>query len=247
MWYYSMPRSILCREGTHFSTACQVQVPCDIETEVDWYWSPLNKSNVTHLFNDSNSNGAHVRALISPKEMCGSFNITTYDGTVITTSASLQHLYTLTLTGLSSDNAGYYWCQLRVVDTQDSMSGVVERNLLPSNLCYVDINDTGKECEYGDHKDIWKCAENLTSSTVNSLKQMQSELVTATQFTVSTILSSPIQTVSLSTNNKNSPFFKLQVRVIEVAFIAVIVICMLIIAILIGCLVYKHRKRKRTG
>ena len=237
MWYYEMPHSIVCREGTHFSTACQVKVPCEVETEVDWYWSPLGRPDLTHLITDSNPSGARVRSSSTP---CHGLNSTS-------TRPYLHHFYTLTLTGLSSENAGYYWCQMRVVDEWGSASGdgAAVPDILPSNRCYVGIaaKDMREECEYDDHSDVWRCAQGQTPSG-GCGSTARSELVTATQSTVSTM---PFPTVNPAHISEDSLLYKMRVTVIEAALIVVVLICMLIIAVLIGCLTCKRRKTRKRG
>ena len=138
-----MPESIVCQDGTYFSTACQVKAPCGVKTNVTWYWSPENKSNSSFVITDSSS--ARTRALHLQMDSCAN------------NSVMLYHFYTLTLAGLSSKNVGFYWCQLEIIDEKESNTAV--SNLLPSDKCHIGVDDKLPGCEYGKHKDEWKCAQ----------------------------------------------------------------------------------------
>ena len=233
MWYYDMPRSIECREGTHFSIPCQVRVSCDIKAEVDWYWNPLNKSNTTLLITDSSSNGTRVRALSLSQGTCN-----------LSATEMIDHFYTLTLERLNYDHVGYYWCQLRVDNSSAKSTG----DLLPSNQCYVSVGDTVKNCEYREHYDRWMCAQKPSAPT-GGIEEDLHIIISPTQ---TTIQNSPLPTVTVddkgpTDNGRDNPFSKMPVSIIEAAFLVTIIICTAIIVILICCLFHKYRKRRDSG
>lgn len=224
-----MPRSIECRAGRPFSTACQVKVPCSIETEVDWYWNPLYMPNKTLLIRNSGSNGTHIRAL--PYAIC-----TSNSSTLIT------RLYTLIRTELNHNHAGYYWCQLRVVNYR-GMNPVGE--LLPSNQCNVGVRDMTENCDYGEHTDTWMCAEkeSVTAGSGYSTQNVRPTLsVMLTTVSVSPTISVAID--SGPSDNSRDPFITMSVTILEMVFLVAVVICLVIIALLFCCLFRKHRKRR---
>lgn len=237
LWYYNMPRSIECREGTRFSTGCQVKVPCDVETEVDWYWSPQNMPNTSLLItNSAGSNGALVRAPMPSNAMCS------LNGLVL--------LYTLTLARLNNDHVGYYWCQLRVIGSGTSHVG----DLLPSSQCYVSIRNTTAKCDYGGHNNTWMCAQNQSMTTITATTTTASTdgetlhsvrpIPAVTQLST---LNSPQPTVDVNidkgpSDKNRDPLVQMPVTVIEVVLLVVIMICAAIVALLMGCLIHKHRK-----
>lgn len=230
LWYYNMPRSIECRAGTHFFTACQVKVPCNIETEVDWYWNPLNMPNKTLLITNSGSNGTRIKAL--PNAMCSS-----------NASTPIIRLYILSLTGLNNSHAGYYWCQLRVVNYRGS-NPVGE--LLPSNQCYVGVRDMAENCDYGEHTDTWMCAQKESVTAGSGYTQ---DIRPTLSVMLTLVSASPTVRIAIDSgpsDNSRDPFIEMSVTILEMVFLVVIVICMVIIAFLFCCLFRKHR-RGREG
>ena len=221
-----MPTSIICREGTRFSTACQVRVPCDVDIKVNWYWSPHNTSNVAHVVTDSDPSGVRIRELLSSQATCN------LNGT-----AMLHHFYTLSLSGLSENNIGYYWCQLKVINNDENF---VKGDLLPSNKCYVGIADSGEDCEYGNHSDMWMCAHNQTSPLSDHFEDNMYSI----QSTLDETKHTPSPTVTPSKKDNENSLIKMKVTIIEIAFLGVIVTCVAIIALLICCLVHRRRKER---
>lgn len=224
LWYYTMPSSIICREGTRFSMACQVRVPCDVEPEVNWYWSPHNAPNVAHMVTNSDTGGVRIRALLSSKATCN------LNGTTM-----LHHFYTLSLSELSEKNIGYYWCQLKVTNETNSARG----DLLPSNKCYVGIADSVGECEYGNHTDTWICARNKTTRISDSF-----EGVYTIEPTLLETQHTPSPTITPPKKNNENYLIRMKVTIIEVAFLCVTMTCVVIITLLICCLVRRRRKQR---
>lgn len=224
-----MPRSIECPAGTPFSTACQVKVPCSIETEVDWYWNPLNMPNKTLLITNSGSNGTRIRALHNA--ICSS-----------NASIPITRLYTLSLTELSYSHAGYYWCQLRVV-TYRGRNPVGE--LLPSNQCYVGARDMAENCDYGEHTDTWMCAQKESATDGGGYNAQNIRPTLSVMLTI--VSASPTVSIAIDSgpsDNSRDPFITMSVTILEMVFLVTIVICLVIIALLFCCLFQKHRKRR---
>ena len=228
-WYYNMPPRIECREGIHFSTACQVRVPCGVDTAIDWYWSPVNSSNSTLPISDSDSNGVRVRALTTSRAVCNR-----------NTSAVLQDLYTLTLARLNSEHAGYYWCQMKIVSSEISTVGY---HLLPSNQCYVGVRDTTEECDYAENRDTWMCAVKEINKDFSEYSYSVGPSRVATQS------ASPSPTVDVTAegepcDNDRGPSVMMSVTTTDIIFLVVIAMCVVIMVLLTACLICKHRKRR---
>ena len=229
LWYYSMPESIVCRDGTHFSTACQVKAPCGVKTNVTWYWSPQDTSNSTYIIRDSNN--TRMRALHSQTDSCTN------------NSVLLHHIYTLTLAGLSSKNAGFYWCQLEIAEEKESNAAA--RNLLPSDKCRVEVDDKLVGCEYGEHKDEWKCAQTLATVTNEDSEDVDAYGSRAPELLATVQRPSPTVTLH-DTSGRKTPPIKMQWTVMEVVLFVVVLLCVAIIVLLLVC-VFIKRKRKRAG
>ena len=222
MWYHSMPESIVCQEGTRFSTACQVKAPCGMKVNVLWYWSPENTSNSTGLVTDSSN--ARIRALHFQAAPCTN------------NSVMVHYFYTLTLAGLSSRNAGLYWCQLKITEEEGS-SGAVS-NLLPSDKCYVGVDDTLTGCEYGEHTDEWKCAQSKDSASPGGSEVFYSDVLIT--------IGGPFPTVAPQNTNGDNPPIRMQFTIMEVTLFGVVLLCIATMSLLLVCLFCRHR-RKRTG
>ena len=227
MWYYGMPQRIICQEGTHFSTACQVKVPCGVKIDVVWYWSPENLSNATQIITDSSN--ARLRALHSQATTCTN------------NSVMLHHLYTLTLSGLTSENAGLYWCQLKTVRERESSAAT--RNLLPSDKCYIGVEDTLTGCEYGKHTDDWRCAQNQTSSIAGG--DSEESFYSKEPLPELLVTFKPSPTLE-PLNDKDTPTVNMNMTIMEIVLFALVLLCISVIVLMLVCLI-SRRRRRRAG
>ena len=192
-------------------------------------------SNSSFVITDSSS--ARTRALHLQMDSCAN------------NSVMRHHFYTLTLAGLSSKNVGFYWCQLEIIDEKESNTAV--SNLLPSDKCHVGVDDKLPGCEYGKHKDEWKCAQIQATLTDkgSGLMNKDSEDVDVSDTKVSDLfvtIRKPSPTVALHNTNGKIPPIKIQLTIMEVVLFVVVSLCVAIIALLLVCLLIK-RKRKRPG
>lgn len=234
-----MPQSIECRAGIHFSTGCGVKVPCGFETVVEWYWSPAySPDSAIHI---TNTDSTKVRVLAASREMCK------YDSATL-----LGDLYTLTISNLSNDHNGYYWCQMRVVESGYGIPG----DLMPSNQCYVSTGSSPSICDYGSHKDQWMCAqtgvENETSDTFGNPSESVRPTRGVTNIISTAALSNfPHPTVGITgedepCNIDNNRLTTMSVTVIEAVFLVIIVFCSVLVSFLLGCLIKRRRKASGT-
>ena len=230
-----MPQSIECRAGIHFSTGCGVKVPCGFETVVEWYWSPVHSpDSAIHI---TNSDSTKVRVLAASREMCK------YDSTAL-----LGDLYTLTISNLSNDHNGYYWCQMRVVESGYGIPG----DLMPSNQCYVSTGTLPSICDYGSHKDQWMCAQKgLENNTSKDPSQSVEPTQAMTSIVSTAALSNfPRPTVDIPSEDEpcnidNNRLTTMSVTVIEAVFLVIIVFCSVLVSFLLGCLIKRRRKTSR--
>lgn len=225
-----MPESIVCQEDTHFSAACQIYAPCGVEVDVVWYWSPENETNSSYLITDSPN--ARTRSLSLPTASCD--------------NNSASHFYTLTLAKLSRKNAGYYWCQLKILNEGSSV-----KNLLPSNKCYVGINNTVSSCEYGEHKGGLRCAQSQESLIDNedsdeiTYSQKTNLEVTVESPTSTSLPRNPTLTPAQLTENKQArPQIRMHFTEMEVVLLALVLLCIAIITVLLVCLLWQCRRRR---
>ena len=228
MWYHGMPESIICQEGTYFSAACQVKASCSVKVDVDWYWSPENASNSTHII--ENSGNARIRALHSQTVTCTN------------NSMMLRHLYTLTLAELSSENAGLYWCQLKILKEHE-LSTETGDMILPSDKLYVGVEDTLTGCKYGKHKDEWRCALSQASTSAGeSTEEVFYSRVPGTELVT---VGKPSPTLE-PLNDRDTPPIKMEFTILEVVLFVVVLLCAVTIIALVVFLLCRHR-RKRAG
>ena len=258
--YYTLPSSITCREGARLTIACHVEVACDIEAEVNWFWNPTNTSNFTHLIVNSDPSGVHLGATLSSKAICS-----------LNSETVLYHIYTLSMARLSHEITGFYWCQLHVVD---SGTRTVVGDILPSNKCYVDVADGISECDYTDHSDSLMCAQSsrltsIDSEKLPSISPMLTEMPASNLPSIQSALSelpatmmpsinlpltempattsnSPSPSSTPPINNRDNSLIELEATILEVIFLMAILICVATIVLLTGCLFRKYR-RKREG
>ena len=233
MWYYSMPESIVCQEGTRFSTPCQVKAPCGVKTNVVWYWSPENMPNSSNIIRDSST--TRIRALHSQEDSCTN------------SSVMLHHFYTLTLVGLSSKNVGFYWCQLEIIEERESKTAAT--NLLPSDKCHVGVDDILTGCKSGEHKDEWKCAQSQVTIPFDDSADediFSSTTPGSTTRSLVVTLQKISPTVVLYNTNGETPPIKMNFTVMEIVLFVVVLSCVVIIALLLVC-IFLRRKRKRAG
>ncbi|CAI8053040.1 hypothetical protein GBAR_LOCUS29009, partial [Geodia barretti] len=153
-----------------------------------------------------------------------------------------HHIYTLTLAGLSSKNAGFYWCQLEIAEEKESNAAA--RNLLPSDKCRVGVDDKLVGCEYGEHKDEWKCAQTLATVTNEDSEDVDAYGSRAPELLATVQRPSPTVTLH-DTSGRKTPPIKMQWTVMEVVLFVVVLLCVAIIVLLLVC-VFIKRKRKRA-
>lgn len=181
--------------------------------------------NKTLLITNSGSNGTRIIAL--PNAMCSS-------------NASTR-LYILSLTGLNYSHAGYYWCQLRVVNYRGS-NPVGE--LLPSNQCYVGVRDMAENCDYGEHTDTWMCAQKELVTKDSGYNPQDIRPTLSVMLTI--VSASSTVSIAIDSGLSDNPFIKMSVTILEMMFLVAIVICMVIIALLFCCL-FRKQRRGREG